>query len=40
MFNYGGGLSVQPLKWFSVNLVYTRYAIYGGISVNFLAFAD
>lgn len=40
MFNYGGGLSVQPLKWFSVNLVYTRYAIYGGISLNFLAFAD
>lgn len=39
-FNYGGGLSVQPCKWFSINLVATRYALYGGITLNVMAFAD
>ncbi|MCR5560225.1 MAG: hypothetical protein K6F58_00165 [Bacteroidales bacterium] len=34
-FNFGGGISVQPLKWFSINLAYTRHAIYGGIAFNF-----
>ena len=38
-FNYGGGLSVQPLKWFSLNFVYTHDAIYGGISINMMAFS-
>ena len=33
-FNYGGGLSVQPLKWFSINLAYTRQAIYGGLAID------
>lgn len=35
-FNYGGGISIQPLKWFSLNAVYTRHAIYGGISLDIL----
>ncbi len=38
-FNYGGGLSVQPCRWFSINLAATRFAIYGGIGINFMAFA-
>lgn len=38
-FNYGGGLSIQPCKWFSINLVGTRHAIYGGIGVNLIAIA-
>ncbi|MBQ3711867.1 MAG: outer membrane beta-barrel protein [Bacteroidales bacterium] len=36
-FNFGGGISIQPLKWFSINFAYTRYAIYGGIALNFFA---
>ena len=39
-FNYGGGISIQPCKWFSINGVFTRYAIYGGISFNLVAFAN
>lgn len=39
-FNFGGGISVQPLKWFSINLAYTHHAIYGGIAFNFGAFAS
>ena len=38
-FNYGGGLSIQPCKWFSINIVGTRHAIYGGIGINLLALA-
>lgn len=38
-FNFGGGISVQPIKWFSISMMYTRYAIYGGISLNLTAFA-
>lgn len=38
-FNYGGGLSIQPCKWFSINAVATRYAIYGAIVLNLTAFA-
>ena len=33
-FNYGGGVSIQPLKWFSINFAYTRYAVYGGIAID------
>lgn len=33
-FNYGGGVSIQPLKWFSLNFVYTRFAMYGGIAID------
>ena len=33
-FNLGGGVSIQPLKWFSLNFVYTRYAVYGGIAID------
>lgn len=39
-FNYGGGVSIQPLKWFSINLVATRTALYGGIGINVMALAD
>lgn len=38
-FNYGGGVSVQPCKWFSINLCATRTALYGGVGINFMAFA-
>ncbi|MBO4670609.1 MAG: hypothetical protein J5640_02035 [Bacteroidales bacterium] len=38
-FNYGGGISVQPCKWFSINVIATRHALYGGISFDILAFA-
>ena len=38
-FNFGGGISIQPLKWFSINFSYTRYAIYGGIGLNLIALA-
>lgn len=38
-FNYGGGISVQPCMWFSINLVATRYALYGGVGMNILALA-
>lgn len=38
-FNYGGGLSIQPVKWFSINLIATTNALYGGISLDVLAFA-
>ena len=37
--NYGGGLSIQPCKWFSINLIGTRHAIYGGIGLNLFAVA-
>lgn len=33
-FNYGGGLSIQPCKWFSINLIASRYALYGGIGLD------
>lgn len=39
-FNFGGGISVQPCKWFSINLAATRTALYGGIGINFMAFAN
>ncbi len=39
-FNYGGGISIQPIKWFSINAVATRRAIYGGIAVNLLTFVQ
>ena len=38
-FNYGGGLSIQPCKWFSINLIATRRALYGGIGVDLVSFA-
>lgn len=39
-FNYGGGISIQPVKWFSLSFMYTHDAIYGGISINLTAFAQ
>ncbi|MBO4469580.1 MAG: hypothetical protein J5740_04250 [Bacteroidales bacterium] len=36
-FNYGGGLSIQPCKWFSVNLIATNHALYGGVGVDLLS---
>ena len=38
-FNYGGGVSIQPLKWFSVNFAYTRHAVYGGLAIDIDALA-
>ena len=35
-FNYGCGLVVDPIQWASLSAVYTRHAIYGGISVNLM----
>lgn len=37
--NYGGGVSIQPLKWFSINLAYTRRAVYGGFAIDIDALA-
>ena len=37
-FNYGGGISVQPCRWFSINLIGTRCALYGGFGLNLMAF--
>ncbi len=37
-FNYGGGLVISPIKWFSIYGVYTIHSIYGGISLNLSAF--
>lgn len=37
--NYGGGISVRPIKWINIYGVYTIHAIYGGISLNLEAFA-
>ena len=39
-FNYGGGISIQPCEWFSINAVATRNAIYGGITLDILAFTS
>ena len=39
-FNFGGGLSIQPCDWFSINLIATRTAIYAGFSINVLAFVE
>ena len=39
-FNYGGGISIQPCKWFSINLVATRYALYGGIALDMMSFSE
>ena len=38
-FNYGGGVSIQPLKWFSINFAYTRHAVYGGFAIDIDALA-
>lgn len=38
-FNYGGGLSIQPCKWFSINAIATRRALYGGIGIDILSIA-
>lgn len=39
-FNYGGGLSVQPCRWLSINAVATRCALYGGIAINLFGFGE
>ena len=38
-FNFGGGVSIQPLKWFSINFAYTRHAVYGGFAIDIDALA-
>ena len=37
--SYGGGISIQPCEWFSINAVVTNRAIYGGIALNIFAFS-
>ena len=39
-FNFGGGLSVQPCKWFSIHFVMSRHAIYGGIGLDIVSIAQ
>lgn len=39
-FNYGIGLSLQPFEWLDLYGVASRYALYGGISINLGAFAE
>lgn len=39
-FNYGCGIALQPLSWMSINAAYTKYAIYGGLSINIIGFND
>ena len=38
-FNYGAGISIQPIKWISLTASYTRYAFYAGVNLNMMAFA-
>ena len=33
-FAFGGGLIIQPIRQASIYAVYTRHAIYGGISIS------
>lgn len=33
-FNYGGGIAITPLRWLTIHLVASRYAMYGGIGLN------
>lgn len=39
-FNFGGGIVASPIRWLSIYGVYTKYAIYGGISVNLSGLAE
>lgn len=39
-FNFGVGLFVKPIRYIDVYAVASRYAIYGGISINLDAFFD
>lgn len=39
-FNFGVGLSIRPVKYIDIYGVYSRRAIYGGISINLDAFVD
>lgn len=38
--NYGCGIIVQPIRWLSIHAVYSRQAIYGGISISLSEFSD
>lgn len=38
-FNYGGGISIHPCKWFSINAFATNKALYGGLVLNIMAIA-
>ena len=39
-FNFGGGLFIQPIKYLELYGVYTRRAVYGGISFNLTALSE
>jgi outer membrane receptor protein involved in Fe transport len=38
-FNYGAGISIQPIKWISLTATYSRYAFYAGVNLDIAAFA-
>ena len=39
-FNYGGGLTVVPCKWFEINLTCTSHAAYAGVAFNVMNYKD
>ena len=39
-FNFGGGIVISPIKWVSLYGVYTKQAIYGGITFNLSPLAN
>lgn len=38
-FTFGGGISIQPCKWFSIHAVASSRAIYGGIGIDIISLA-
>lgn len=39
-FNYGGGLTVVPCKWFEINVTCTAHAAYAGVAFNIMNYQD
>jgi hypothetical protein len=37
-FNFGAGLFIKPIRWIEIYAIGSRYAIYGGISINLDSF--
>lgn len=38
--NFGGGVVISPIRWMSIYGVYTKHAIYGGLTFNLSAIAE
>ena len=38
--NFGGGLIISPIRWMSIYGIYTKHAIYGGLTFNLSAIAQ